>query len=215
MSSGNYISGGQYGEKMIASLKGRVLYRDISSVVIECGGVGYEVFVTSSVMSQGLSAGDEIMLHTYMQVSENGISLFGFSSREEKKLFEKLISVSGVGPKGAVSILSALGQTGLLIAIATNDHKSISKAPGIGTKTAQKIILDLKDKVDTDQIEKSTGITVDVNEISGSAAQEALMALTSLGFKDAESRSAIASIKDKDKMDAEAILGIALKKLAR
>ena len=95
MSSGNYISGGQYGEKMIASLKGRVLYRDISSVVIECGGVGYEVFVTSSVMSQGLSAGDEIMLHTYMQVSENGISLFGFSSREEKKLFEKLISEIG------------------------------------------------------------------------------------------------------------------------
>ena len=134
---------------MIYSLRGKVIHKEQGLAVIECGGVGYEVFVTSSVMSHGLSAGDEIMLHTYMQVSENGISLFGFSSREEKKLFEKLISVSGVGPKGAVSILSALGQTGLLIAIATNDHKSISKAPGIGTKTAQKIILDLKDKVDT------------------------------------------------------------------
>ena len=127
---------------------GELAYKDLNTCVIDCGGVGYKLTV-SHITSESLasSVGKRVKLFTYLAVREDGVELFGFASDTERASFNRLTSVSGVGPKVAMSILSVMTPENLALAICTEDVKSIAKAPGIGSKTAARIVLELKDKI--------------------------------------------------------------------
>ena len=154
----------------------------------------------------------EVKIHTYFQVKEDGFSLFGFLSKEELELFKLLISVNGIGPKAGISILSVLSAEDLRFAIASEDDKAIAQAPGVGKKTAQRVIIDLKDKIDFVGAVESKLEAGEKNAISG-ARNDAILALSSLGYSQTESYKAVAEIENADEMDVESIIKEALKKL--
>ncbi len=203
---------------MIATIKGEVLFTDASSVVIECGGVGFRVFATTAVLGSAV-VGTEIFLYTYMQVKEDGISLFGFASMDEKMLFEQLIGVSGVGPKGAMSILSFMGADNLRFAVVSADAKAIAKSPGVGAKTAQKIILELKDKVNLEEtLSSGIGSSSSAGSTGGTGAfsiaeTDAYLALCALGYGQTQALEAVKEVGAGDGVDSDEILRQALKKL--
>ena len=204
---------------MFYYLNGELAYRDLNTCVIDCSGVGYKLTV-SHITSQELgdSVGKKVKLFTYLAVREDGIELFGFGSDEERSCFNRLTSVSGVGPKVAMNILSVMTPTDLSIAICTEDIKSIAKAPGIGTKTAARIVLELKDK-----ISKDFSIP-DTSTLAGSAAAKALPknnknlaeateALAVLGY---DKNTIVNALKDIDtSIDVGEMIRLALKKLSR
>ena len=132
---------------MISYISGILAEVDVDCIVVESGGVGFEILTYTSVIEHLPDIGSEVKIVTYMDVKEDDIRLFGFLSNQERKLFKQLLTVSGVGPKGALSILDQLGPDNLVAAIMASDAKSISKANGIGSKTAQKVCLELHDKV--------------------------------------------------------------------
>ena len=129
---------------MISFIKGMVADIEEDKVVIECNQIGYNIFVPASVIGNINRTGEEVKLYTYMSVREDAVTLFGFLAKEELNLFKKMISVSGIGPKGALGILSTLSVDNLKLAILSEDAKSIAKSPGLGAKTASKLILELK-----------------------------------------------------------------------
>ena len=204
---------------MFYYLNGELAYRDLNTCVIDCSGVGYKLTV-SHITSQELgdSVGKKVKLFTYLAVREDGIELFGFGSDEERSCFNRLTSVSGVGPKVAMNILSVMTPTDLSIAICTEDIKSIAKAPGIGTKTAARIVLELKDK-----ISKDFSIP-DPSALASSAAAKALPknnknlaeateALAVLGY---DKNTIVNALKDIDtSIDVGEMIRLALKKLSR
>ena len=175
---------------MISYLRGFLVARNAQYVVIDVGGVGYQVFM-STVAAEALGTiGEEVTAYTYMQVSEAGIALYGFIDEQERAVFEKLISVSGVGPKVAVSALSSYSSNDLMGIIATQDAARLAKIPGIGKKTAQRILVDLKDSF------SSFAAMAPGDSPSGSASpaiqsSEALDALLSMGFTMEEASLAI------------------------
>ena len=204
---------------MFYYLNGELAYRDLNTCVIDCSGVGYKLTV-SHITSQELgdSVGKKIKLFTHLAVREDGIELFGFGSDEERSCFNRLTSVSGVGPKVAMSILSVMTPTDLSIAICTENIKAIAKAPGIGSKTAARIVLELKDKISKD-------ISIpDTSSLIGSAAAkslpknsknlaEATEALTVLGY---DKNTIVNVLKDIDtSLDVGEMIRLALKKLSR
>lgn len=202
---------------MFYYLKGELTYKDLNTCVIECGGVGYKLTV-SQITSESLasSVGKEVKLFTYLAVREDGIELFGFGSDEERSSFNRLTSVSGVGPKVAMGILSVMTPEKLSVAICSEDAKSIAKAPGIGAKTAARIILELKDKISKDisipdaaSLIKNSAVPQNQKNIS-----EATEALTILGY---DKNTILGALKDIDtvKNDIGEIIRLALKKLAR
>ena len=198
-------------------LNGILEYKDHNTCVIDCGGVGYKLTVsilTSEALSNKL--GQKVKLYTHLAVREDGIELFGFGSNEERACFNQLTSVSGVGPKAAISILSTLSPDRLSLAICTDDVKAISKASGVGTKTAMRIVLELKDKISKDMM--TLGSKVSAEEVglmaSSSALSEATEALMVLGYDKASILAAIKGI-DVSKMDSGEIIKNALKKLAK
>lgn len=198
---------------MIATIKGNVILADTSSVVIECGGIGYQVFVTNAVLEKA-SVGASLQLYTYLQVKEDGLALFGFSLLDEKRLFEQLLAVSGVGPKGAMAILSFLGADALRFAVMSSDAKQISKTPGIGVKTAQKIILELKDKVNLeDTLHEIPAAPMGTAGLLSPARTDAVMALTALGYRESEALHAVKQVDAPEDADSDMILKLALKKL--
>ena len=163
---------------MFYYLKGELAYRDLSTCVIDCGGVGYKLtvsFITSESLMSKL--GKEIKLFTHLAVREDGMELFGFGSYEEKECFNRLTSVSGIGPKAAMSILSTMTPEKLAVAICTDDAKAIAKSPGIGAKSAARIILELKDKMSKEMFGESSDIPSSnvsaSNFVSNSAISEA------------------------------------------
>lgn len=204
---------------MFYYLKGELAYRDLSTCVIDCGGVGYKLtvsFITSEALMSKL--GKEIKLFTHLAVREDGIELFGFGSYEEKECFNRLTSVSGIGPKAAMSILSTMTPEKLAVAICTDDAKAIAKSPGIGAKSAARIILELKDKmskemfgVGSDILATSTSAT---NFVPNSAISEAAEALSVLGYDKNTVISALKGI-DPSISDVGEIIRLALKKLSR
>jgi Holliday junction DNA helicase RuvA len=198
---------------MIAAIRGTVLFIEGSSLVIECGGIGYQVYVTGEVLS-GAVPGMELSLFTYLQVKEDGLALFGFARQDEKRLFEQLLTVSGVGPKGALAVLSCMGADGLRLAVVSADSKQIAKTPGIGTKTAQKIILELKDKVNLeDTLRTDTGMErVTAGTLSGARA-DTVMALAALGYSEAEALQAVKRVDAPEDATSDEILKLALKQL--
>ena len=198
-------------------LNGELAYRDLSTCVIDCGGVGYKLtvsFITSESLMSKL--GKQVKLFTHLAVREDGIELFGFGSHEEKECFNKLTSVSGIGPKAAMSILSTMTPEKLAVAICTEDKKAIAKAPGIGAKSAARIILELKDKmsvgiVDEDVVASAVSTSA-TGFVSNSAFSEAAEALTVLGYDKSTALSVLKGI-DPTVTDVGEIIKLALKKL--
>lgn len=198
-------------------LNGELAYRDLSTCVIDCGGVGYKLtvsFITSESLMSKL--GKQVKLFTHLAVREDGMELFGFGSYEEKECFNKLTSVSGVGPKAAMSILSTMTPEKLAIAICTDDKKAIAKAPGIGAKSAARIILELKDKMSVGMadgdVETSSFSHSATSFVSSSAFSEAVEALTVLGYDKNTALSVLKGI-DPSVTDVGEIIKLALKKL--
>ena len=203
---------------MFYYLNGILTYRDINTCVIDCGGVGYKLTV-SLITSEELadSMNKQVKLFTHLSVREDGIELFGFGSGEERLCYNQLTSVSGVGPKAAMSILSTMTPDTLALAVCTNDVKGISRAPGIGKKTAERIILELRDKVSGDVMagNLSTG-KADVSSFTANsgAMAEATEALAVLGY-DRNTITTVLKGIDPNGLDAGGIIKAALKKLAR
>ncbi|MCL2405308.1 MAG: Holliday junction branch migration protein RuvA [Defluviitaleaceae bacterium] len=202
---------------MIAYIKGPLSYVSDHTAIIDAHGVGYQVHVSSSTLSRLPSRGSEVQLFTYMQVSESGQSLHGFLTQEELRLFTLLISVSGIGPKVASGILSTLSPQQVIIAIVADDAAALSKAPGVGKKTAQRVLLELRDKIKTtDPWENSSDEQATSISAPGprSEKQDAMDALLALGYGRAEAMQAVLEVADEN-TSADQIIRQSLKKLAR
>jgi Holliday junction DNA helicase RuvA len=199
---------------MIGYLKGKVIYNTVDYALIDVNGVGYEVYCSASAFSK-LSQGQVGEVYTYMQVSEaSGVVLYGFSSIEEKNMFLKLISVSGVGPKMGIGVLSSMDINGLAAAIATGDVKRLSAVKGLGKKTAERIILELKEKISLNvAVDAATGGSVPAQPVQEDGDEDAIVALMTLGFTRAESIKAIQKAKAGGAKTVEEIIMNALKSI--
>ncbi len=199
---------------MIGFLRGTVAGLTDNTLLLDVSGVGFEINVGPTTFASLPSKGDEMTVYTYMSVREDDISLYGFSSPDELGLFKMLITVSGIGPKGAVQIISSMGADDLRFAILTGDAKAIAKAPGVGLKTAQKAILELKDKIgDRISAEGSEGIERPERGRESDERSEAAEALMALGYTSTESYRAVkeaAALSGED-ADANTLLKNALK----
>ena len=201
---------------MFYYLSGTVAHVEPYLAVIDCGGVGYACRTTTFTLSQ-IKKGDKAKLFTYLSVREDAMDLYGFASSEELKLFQQLISVSGVGPKAALSILSAGTPANLALAIITGDEKSLTAAAGVGKKLAQRIILELKDKLAKGQTVSAAGESVAgpaVTIIPQNKLSEASAALAVLGYSQAEINVALKGI-DIDNQSLEQIIRLALKNMMK
>ena len=197
-------------------VSGEVAHVEPYLAVIDCGGVGYACRTTTFTLSQ-IKKGDKAKLFTYLSVREDAMDLYGFASSEELKLFQQLISVSGVGPKAALSILSAGTPANLALAIITGDEKSLTAAAGVGKKLAQRIILELKDKLTKGQTVSAAGESVAgpaVTIIPQNKLSEASAALAVLGYSKAEINVALKGI-DIDNQSLEQIIRLALKNMMK
>ena len=209
---------------MISFVRGPLAGVEEDCVVVEAGGVGLEIRVPLSVLERLPSLGEEIKIYTYLQVREDGMSLYGFLNLQDRQMFSQLLGVSGIGPKAALGILSAMKPDDLRMAIVSGDAKAISRAPGVGTKTAQRIILDLKDKIPMDQVTEgwlqaggSAG-SPDSGAAAAAglagAAREAVEALVALGYTGAEASRAVKKVSLEEGMTAEDVLKASLKHLS-
>ena len=205
---------------MISYIRGSLAHLEPEEglVVVETGGVGYGILISGKDLDLLPGHGEEIRLYTYLQVKEDGLQLYGFLTREDQKLFKMLIGVSGIGPKGALGILTALSADDLRFAVLADDAKAISKVPGIGHKTAQKLILELKDKLKLEDAFEARLAKADMR--SGTAAagltaakNEAVEALTALGYSSSDALKAVRQVELTEEMSVEAILKAALKHL--
>ena len=201
---------------MFYYVSGTVAHVEPFLAVIDCGGVGYACRTTSYTISQ-IKKGDKAKLLTYLNVREDAMELYGFASAEELKLFQQLISVSGVGPKAALSILSSNTPANLALSIITGDEKALTCAQGIGKKIAQRVILELKDKLSKGQGISASGETVSmpgVTVIPQNKLSEASAALAVLGYSQAEINIALKGI-DVDAQPLEQIVRLALKNMMK
>lgn len=201
---------------MIAYVKGIVADIAQDNVVIDVNGIGYNVKISANTVSAIPEIGEEIKMYTYTLVREDAFLLYGFLTRDELEIFKKCITVNGIGPKGALAILSVLDADTLRFAILSGDAKAIAKAPGIGAKTAERLILDLKDKIsleDTLISKEATGYSGGRTSEENAAVQEAIEALVALGYGQGDSMKAVKSIPDRDTLDAGTLLKLALKNM--
>lgn len=176
---------------MIAFIDGTVEYIEENAAVVNAGGFGCRVFMTPGALS-ALTVGESVRIHTYLRVAEDIFDLYGFSSREEMDMFKLLLSVSGAGPKAALSVLSALSPSALMLAVVTDDYKSITKAQGVGPKLAQKIVLELKDRFKGKEI-TADGAAADTFAQTGNG-NDAAEALVVLGYSRGEAMLALSKI---------------------
>mgnify|MGYP000170098192 CR=1 FL=1 len=198
---------------MIYSLSGKIIKKTLNAVVVSCGGVGYYVQCPTSVAGALPGVGREATLYTVMSVTENDISLYGFATEEQQSCFELLTAVSGVGPKVGLAILSVMEPDRVALAISAGDHKAFKAASGVGPKLAQRIALELKDKVGKGLAE---GITL--GDVSGGGApagnlSQAIAALTSLGYSPSEAAQAVA--KADPSLPVEELIKLALRGMAK
>jgi len=163
---------------MIAHLRGVVLAKTPNQVVVDCGGVGYDVAISVATFSALPAEGAETRLHIYTRVAEDQLALFGFAELAEKRIFEKLLTISGIGPKLAITVLSGIDAARLVTAIRGGDHAALVRIPGIGKKTAERVVLELKDKLDG---LAAAQVSV-AAPVLGDAAEDALSALMNLGY---------------------------------
>lgn len=199
---------------MIYNVKGILTYIDAQFVVVECGGVGFKCFTSLNTSKSVGKTGSEVNLFTYLSVREDAMDLFGFSTQTELDSFKLLITVSGVGPKAAIAVLSELSPDRLAVAIASCDTKSIIKANGIGKKTAERIVLELKDKmVSMSSGEISAAVESAGSILEESASSEAVAALVALGFSQSDAAVAVGQM-DKS-LSADEMIRLGLKQLSR
>lgn len=202
---------------MFAYLEGKVTEKRNTEMVVDVGGVGFLVNATPQTMSR-MSSDKKSRVYTKLVVKEDGWDLFGFASREEQEMFEKLTSVSGVGPKTALGVLSVLSVRDLALAIVTGDVKSIKSAPGIGPKTAQRILLELKDKVSDEELVGEYAVTGNASASAaaaeGTAVSDALAALMALGYTQGEAAGAVNKVKDQADT-AEDLIRLALRAMSQ
>ena len=198
---------------MITYIRGKLTEIEDGVIIVEAYGVGYEIMVPGSVLSGLPAIGNEVIIYTYQNVKEDALDLYGFNSKEDLKVFKLLITVNGIGPKAALSILSSITPDELRIAIISEDVKRIQSAPGIGAKTAQRLIVELKDKFDIEDVIYKQVSGADI-ALSSGVRDEACEALTSLGYSASESLRAVNGVEITEDMDSETVLKLALKKLA-
>lgn len=198
---------------MIASLRGTLLYSDESTVIIECSGVGFKCTVTKNTIYNLPEKGNEVFLHTYMVVREDAMDLYGFADTEELSAFKLITSVSGVGPKIGIALLSYFTASSLFLYIASEDAKALTAASGVGLKLAQRIVLELKDKVGNLSFSDATQARAVRKTVTVSAASEAVEGLIALGYTKGEASLAVSRLDDS--LSSGELIKEALKSLSR
>lgn len=200
---------------MITYLKGTLEEIGSEYIVVDVNNIGYQVKVSLRVIEGLPAVGSSIKIHTYTYVREDVIALYGFLTKDDLQMFLLLLGVNGVGPKGALGILSVFSAQELRLAIISQDSKTIAKAPGIGTKTAQRMLIDLKDKVSVEETINKIGeetITISNAKAENAGARsDAIEALTALGYSASESMKAVNAVEITEGMTSDAILKAALK----
>lgn len=204
---------------MISFIHGTTADLSENSVTVEAGGIGFEIFMTGKALSR-IKIGDVLKIHTYFHVKEDIMQLYGFFSKDDLSVFRMLLGVSGIGPKGALGVLNGLTADELRFAVLSNDVKTISRAPGIGKKTAEKLIVELKDKLSLQQTVEhrleageSINLPSETEEEKNEAMKQAVEALTALGYNKTDAYRAVQKTRGSGAEDVEAILKQALKNL--
>lgn len=203
---------------MYAYIKGTLEEIAEDCVVVETGGIGYNVKVSTTTADLLPGIGSEVKIYTYTLVREDAFSLYGFLTRDDLEVFKKLITVSGIGPKGGLAILSVMSADALRFAVMAGDAKSIAKAPGIGAKTAERVILDLRDKISLEDTMKGLGTPVDkaggntnLQTADNLMKREAIEALVALGYSASDATAAVKRVELQENTTVESILKQALK----
>ena len=201
---------------MYAYIKGVLADVEEESVVVEAGGIGYRIYTTGQTFDYLPAVGEEVKLYTYLKVREDAMILYGFLTKDDLRVFKLLIGVNGIGPKGALAVLSVMTTDDLRFAVLGDDAKAIAKAPGIGAKTAQRVILELKDKLSLEEAFelKSEHVSRQNENGSNGVKNEAVQALVALGYASSEALKALNGIEITDDMDVETLLKAALKNMA-
>ena len=203
---------------MYAYIKGTLEEITEDAVIVETGGVGYNIKVSGTTVDLLPGIGSEVKIYTYTLVREDAFSLYGFLTRDDLEIFKKLITVSGIGPKGGLAILSVMSADALRFAVMAADAKAIAKAPGIGAKTAERVILDLRDKISLEDTLRGIGSPADAaGQAAGSGnsdnlmKREAIEALVALGYSASDATAAVKRVEVGENATSESILKLALK----
>ena len=201
---------------MYSYIKGELTEVNLDHIVVEANGIGYMIFVPTNTFSYLPSLHEDIKVYTYLYIREDAMILYGFLTKDDLEMFKLLITVNGIGPKGGLAVLSTLSSDDLRFAILSDDAKAIAKSPGVGAKTAQRVILDLKDKMSLEdafekKMEHNTTAGVGDRSVLSSVKNDAILALTALGYSSTESMKAVSKVEIDDSMDVEDVLKSALK----
>ena len=186
---------------MFYSLKGKLIYKSENEIAIECSGVGYKCFVTMNTVANLPAEGNEVMVYTHLNVREDAMDLFGFYGKEELNCFKMLTSVSGVGAKMGIAILSSLSPNQIATAIASEDYKTLTVVPGVGNKLAQRIVLELRDKIGKVSESMLENLGGTKNAVKSPNIQKAANALSVLGYSQAEAMKALSTFDDNQKVE--------------
>lgn len=203
---------------MISFVKGKLVYIYENTIIVENNGIGYEIFVPMSVIGNMPQIGSEVMIYTYMNVREDALQLFGFLDRDTLEVFKLLITVSGIGPKGAIGVLGTLSADDIRYAVMAEDTKTIAKAPGIGAKTASKVVIELKDKLKMRDVAPDIKSEIDgqqsiFEDNSKQAVSDAIEALAALGYSATEATKAVRKADTGEDTTVEELLKQSLKYL--
>lgn len=202
---------------MIAYLYGIIDSVTETRLILDVNQVGYQIFISSRDAAEMPGRGEMVKIYTYLNVKEDAMQLFGFLSEDDLEMYKLLLNVNGIGPKAALAIMSVLTADDLRFAVLSDDVKAISRAPGVGSKTAQKLILELKDKLKLeDAFEKklASAARLDADSVINDAKAEAVQALTALGYSNSDALRAVRKAGATEDMDTEMILKLALKQLS-
>lgn len=197
---------------MIYSLNGKLIYTDEKSAVIECGGVGFRCFTSHKTLAQLPKVNDNVMLYTYMAVREDACDLYGFFDTNELEFFKMIISVNGIGPKLGISILSDFTPEQVALYITSGDVKALARANGVGAKTAQRIVLELKDKISGSMLNGAADLGDVVNVNASGNAAEAIEALIAIGFTQADASKCVARLDPS--LSVEEMIKLSLKSIS-
>lgn len=202
---------------MYSYIKGELAEVNTDHIVIDVGGIGYMIYIPAQSLNYLPGIGEILKVHTYLYMREDAMILYGFLTKDDLEMFKLLITVSGIGPKGGLAVLSTLSSDDLRFAVLSGDSKAISKAQGIGSKTAQRVIIDLKDKLSLeDAFEKKLEHENEKINVSSNSQvkNDAVMALNALGYSSTESLKAVSKVEITDDMDVEDVLKAALKHMS-
>jgi len=200
------------GKGMYEYIRGKLAAKDLNYIIIDNNGIGYRIYTSTFTQADLPGEGQEVMVYTYLYLREGIMDLYGFSGKDELAVFEMLLTVSGIGPKAAVALLSAVSPTQFILAVLNDDINALTKAPGVGKKLAQKIILELKDKLKKEQLVKEP-VSEGTPHTDDNLFQEAVRALMALGYTAMEANKAVASVFSRD-MQLEDIIRNSLRAMA-